>query len=101
MESAERVIRNLTKQEMAELSHLATPLGRESPMQVIIRHPKTGAEYEIDSADFRRGKHYQQPGGEMVTYESAGFRIVSLPDGQPYEGPLNDAPAARSEPAKD
>jgi hypothetical protein len=65
-------------------------------MQVIIRHPKTGQEYGIDSADFRRGKHYQsQPDGEMQTYAEAGFRIVSLADGQPYDGPLNEPPAER------
>lgn len=64
-------------------------------MQVVIRHPRTGAEYEIDSADFRRGKHYQKPDGEHVTFEEAGFRIVSLADGQPYTGPLNEPPAAR------
>lgn len=64
-------------------------------MQVIIRHPRSGAEYEIDSADFRRGKHFMKPDGEMVTYEEAGFRIASLPDGAPYTGPLNDPPAER------
>lgn len=41
--------------------------------QVIIRHPKTGAEYGIQLADFRR--------------REAGFRIVSLADGSPYEQP--------------
>jgi hypothetical protein len=64
--------------------------------QVIIRNDKTGAEYEIDSANFRRGKHYQQPDGEMVSFEEAGFRIVSLPNGEPYDGPLNDPPASRA-----
>lgn len=65
--------------------------------QVIIRHPKTEAEYEIDSADFRRGKHYQEaPGAERVTYADAGFRIVSLADGSRYMGPLNEPPAERS-----
>lgn len=64
--------------------------------QVIIRHPKTEAEYEIDSADFRRGKHYlSQADGSLTTYEEAGFRIVSLADGQPYTGPLNEPPAER------
>lgn len=67
--------------------------------EVIIRHPRTGEEYGIDSADFRRGKHYHrvvdgqvQPG---QSYADAGFRIVSLADGQPYTGPLNEPPAER------
>jgi hypothetical protein len=64
-------------------------------MQVIIRHPKSGLEYEINSVDFRRGKHYQMAGGELATYEEAGFKIVSLADGQPYEGPLNEPTAER------
>ena len=63
---------------------------------VVIRHPRTGEEYGIDSADFRRGKHYQQANGERLTYADAGFRIVSLADGQPYAGPLNDPPAERT-----
>jgi hypothetical protein len=68
-------------------------------VQVIIRNSKSGEEYEIDSADFRRGKHFHrvvdgqvQPG---QTYEEAGFKIVSLPNGEPYEGPLNEPPAER------
>lgn len=62
--------------------------------EVIITHPKTGESYGIQSADFRRGKHYRDPkSGDMQTYEEAGFRIVSLAEGQPYEGPLNDPPA--------
>jgi hypothetical protein len=59
-------------------------------VQVIISNEKTGEQYEIDSADFRRGKHYQQPDGEMVSFEEAGFKVVSLPNGEPYTGPLND-----------
>lgn len=55
--------------------------------QVIIRHPKSGHEYEINSADFRRGKHFKQPDGEMQTYEAAGFEIVSLADGSEYQPP--------------
>jgi hypothetical protein len=62
--------------------------------QVIISNEKTGQQYEIDSADFRRGKHYQQPDGEMVSFEEAGFKVVSLPNGEPYTGPLNDPPKA-------
>lgn len=70
-------------------------------MEVIVRHPRSGQEYGIQAADFRRGKHYRQVDGTMVSYADAGFRIVSLGDGQPYEGPLNDAPAERAEPGKD
>jgi hypothetical protein len=56
--------------------------------EVIIRHPRSGAEYGIDSADFRRGKHYLDPAtGELVTFADAGFRIVSLPNGEPYHPP--------------
>lgn len=58
--------------------------------QVIIHH-KDGREYEIDSGDFRRGKHVHpvidgqvQPG---QTYEEAGFEIVSKADGSPYDPP--------------
>jgi hypothetical protein len=65
--------------------------------EVIIRHPKTGQEYGIDSADFRRGKHFQKLDGTRVTYEEAGFRIVSQADGSPYTGPLNDPPTERTQ----
>lgn len=65
--------------------------------EVIIRHPRSGEEYGIDSADFRRGHHYQKSDGSRVSYADAGFRIVSLADGQPYTGPLNEPTAERSE----
>lgn len=66
-------------------------------MQVIISNDKTGEQYEIDSADFRRGKHYLDPkSGDMVTFQDAGFKVVSLPNGEPYEGPLNDPPKAET-----
>lgn len=55
--------------------------------EVIISNSRTGEEYAIQSGDFRRGKHYKNAKGEMVTFEEAGFRIVSLGDGQPYEAP--------------
>lgn len=55
--------------------------------EIIIRNPKTGAEYGIQSADFKRGKHYQNDKGEFVTFEAGGFEIVSQADGQPYEPP--------------
>jgi hypothetical protein len=65
-------------------------------MQVIIRNSRTGEEYEIASFDFRRGRHYRDPkSGDMQTYEEAGFKIVSLPNGEPYDGPLNEPPAER------
>jgi hypothetical protein len=35
-----------------------------------------------------------QQDGEMVSFEEAGFKIVSHPNGEPYEGPLNDPPKA-------
>jgi hypothetical protein len=65
-------------------------------VEVIIRNARTGEEYGIESADFRRGKHYQKPNGERVTYADAGFRIVSLANGQSYTGPLNETAAERS-----
>jgi hypothetical protein len=69
--------------------------------QVLIRHPKTGEEYGIDSSDFRRGHHYEDPkSGDRVSYADAGFRIVSLADGSEYTGPLNESPAERSESPK-
>lgn len=68
--------------------------------QVVIRHDKTGEEYEIDSADFRRGKHYRKNDPEGETFEAAGFAIVSLPEGQPYEPPASRAPAAERAPVE-
>lgn len=66
--------------------------------EVIIENKRTGESYAIQSGDFRRGKHHKNPKtGEMETFADAGFRIVSLGDGQPYEGPLNDPPAPRSQ----
>lgn len=63
--------------------------------QVKIQNKKTGEEYEINSADFRRGKHHRNAKtGEMETYEDAGFQIVSLADGGQYTPPT--PPAERS-----
>jgi len=62
--------------------------------QVLIRREKDGREYEIASGDFKRGKHFMDDDGEMRTFEAAGFRIVSLADGSPYEPPERHAPAA-------
>lgn len=64
--------------------------------EVIIRHPRSGQEYGIQSGDFRSGKHFLNDQGERQTYADAGFRIVSLADGSPYEGPLNTPPAERA-----
>lgn len=61
--------------------------------EVIIRNPRTGEEYGIDSSKFRHGNHYQQPDGSRTTYADAGFRIVGLANGQPYTGPLNEPPS--------
>ena len=63
--------------------------------QVIIRRGTDGMELGIDSSDFRRGKHFQQTDGTRVTYADAGSGIVSLANGQPYEGPLNELASQR------
>jgi hypothetical protein len=69
--------------------------------EVIIRNDKTGAEYGIQSGDFRRGKHYRNDKtGEMQTFEDAGFKIVSHMDGSPYEAPAERA-APRTEMPKE
>ena len=68
--------------------------------EVIIRHPHTEAEYAIQSADFRRGKHYRNHKGEMETYADAGFRIVSNGDGTEYHEPAarhHDEPSPTAE----
>lgn len=56
-------------------------------MKVLIRHPKTGTEYQIQAADFRRRKLFAEPDGSIKTYEEAGFRIISYADGSPYQPP--------------
>jgi hypothetical protein len=58
-----------------------------TPRRVIIRHPKTEREYAILPADFRRRRAFAEPDGSVVTYEQAGFRIVSYEDGSPYQPP--------------
>jgi hypothetical protein len=64
--------------------------------EVIIRNERLGLEYGIQSDDFRRGNHFRDPmTGEMVTYDHAGFRIVSLADGSPYS---NDPIVGQSDP---
>ncbi len=63
--------------------------------EVLIHNPKTDESYAIQSADFRRGKHYRDPKtGELVSFAEAGFRVVANGDGTEYSGPLNDAPPA-------
>ena len=54
---------------------------------VLIRNSRTGEEYEIAYADFRRGHHYQKPDGERVSYEDGGFRVVSYADGSEFVPP--------------
>ena len=67
--------------------------------EVIIRNPKTGEEVAIDTSNFRRGKAYRDPkSGDMMSFADAGFEIVSMPNGEPYTGPLNDPPAERASP---
>jgi hypothetical protein len=62
------------------------------PKRVVIRHPKTGREYAILPADFRRRKAFAEGDGTVKTYEEAGFRIISYEDGQPYHAPEPPAP---------
>ena len=64
--------------------------------EVIIENPKTGESYAVQTADFRRGKHYRNKHGEYETYEEAGFRIVSHGDGTEYHEPA--AARRQSEP---
>lgn len=65
--------------------------------RVIIRHPKDGREYGIDSADFKRRKLTENPEtGEPMTLEAAGFEIVSMADGSPYEPPASRGERAPS-----
>lgn len=59
--------------------------------KVLIRHPRTGAEYQIEAGDFRRRKLHQDADGSMQTYEAAGFRVVSYADGSPYQQPAPKA----------
>ena len=66
--------------------------------QVVIRNSKTGEEYEIAYADFRRGHHYAKPDGERVSFEAAGFRVVSYADGSEYSAPVErHAPAGKAD----
>jgi hypothetical protein len=55
--------------------------------RVIIRHPRTEHEVGIESGDFRRRKLAQDKDGNPISYEEAGYRIVSYADGQPYQQP--------------
>jgi hypothetical protein len=59
--------------------------------KIIIRHPRTGHEVGIEAADFRRRKLAQDKNGKPVTYEEAGYRIVSQMDGSPYQQPAPKA----------
>lgn len=60
---------------------------------VIIRHPKTGHEVGVELRDFRTRKLAQDKDGEPQTYEEAGYRIVSMMDGSPYEQPKSEPKA--------
>lgn len=65
--------------------------------EVIIEHAD-GRQYAIQSANFRRGKHYRDPAsGQASTFEEAGFRIVSNADGSPYEAPAPRGSKASAE----
>lgn len=55
--------------------------------QIIIRHPKTGHEIGIESGDFKRRKLGEGKDGKPVSYEDAGYRVVSHMDGSPFEQP--------------
>lgn len=59
--------------------------------RVIVQH-KDGREYDIPYADFARGKIVRNDDGELVTYETAGFRIVRNADGSEYEAPKPSEP---------
>lgn len=64
---------------------------------VIVRHPKTGAEYGIERADFKRRKLFFDPvKQELVSYADAGFEIVTNIDGTELEQPAEP----KSEPEK-
>lgn len=59
--------------------------------KILIRHPRTEAEYQIESGDFRRRKLHMAADGTLQTYEEAGFRVVSYADGSPYQAPAPKA----------
>lgn len=62
--------------------------------KVLIRHPKSGEEYQVELADFRKRKLYQKaPDADLQTYEAAGFEVVSYADGAVYEPPAPKAEA--------
>lgn len=58
--------------------------------RVLIRHPRTGHEYAVLPADFRRRKLARDNDGKPITYADAGYRIVSYVDGSPYQPPKSD-----------
>lgn len=57
---------------------------------VIIRHPRTQHEVGIELRDFRTRKLIKDKDGNNTTYEAAGYRIVSLADGSPYQQPKSE-----------
>ena len=54
---------------------------------VIIRHPKTGHEVGVELADFHHRKLTKDKDGEPVSYEEAGYKVVSYMDGSEYKAP--------------
>jgi hypothetical protein len=52
---------------------------------VIIRHPRTGMEFEIEREDFRKAKD-----DSGKTYEQAGYKLVAFATGEPIEGKTLD-----------
>ena len=56
-------------------------------VSVIIRHPKTDHEVGIELRDFRTRKLAQDKNGKPISYEAAGYRVVSHMDGSPVEQP--------------
>lgn len=77
--------------------------------RIQIEHPTTGLRYEVTLDDYRNNRLYLSPkSGQMITYASAGFRIMANADGteyvpepQPKEAEEEEAPtrASRDKPA--
>jgi hypothetical protein len=64
--------------------------------KVIVRHPKTDHEVGIELSDFHHRKLAHDKDGQPASYEEAGYRIVSLMDGSPYQQPKAHTPKAES-----
>jgi len=59
--------------------------------EVIIRHPKTGHEVGIELRDFKHRKLVKDKDGNDVSYEDAGYRVISYGDGSHYEPPKSSS----------